>query len=471
MATPDQPWLDRTPGTHEPDTGDGGAAGEMFRTRRERRAAEAVARLEQAAAPVPRPSATPRDAPSLNGWVGRNGHNGSGPADDTAVHDALPGMNGQAMNGQALNGRQSALPPQPRELFARSSGGGFPGPSGSSPWRATPAVPSVHTPMSPAEPSPADATAPIRLDASPAAPRVPGSSRSPGLPDAGRRQPPEVAVDPHEDWAATPQRPGMQPPRRGGAGDGPGEPDGPRLGSPMPGGGAGSARPSLGRRVLRDAREVLGTVAIALGIAIVIKTFLIQPFYIPSQSMESTLAVGDRVLVSKLEPGPFELNRGDVAVFVDPGGWLTETRPEPSILTRSLTFVGLLPADSGEHLIKRVIGLPGDTVKCCDVEGRVLVNNQPIDESQYLFPGDSPSTLEFEVLVPDGSVWVMGDHRSVSEDSRYHDVDGDYAAGAVPIDNVVGRAVLVMWPWSRFDWLGTPEGVFDGVGGQFDGVR
>jgi signal peptidase I len=248
-----------------------------------------------------------------------------------------------------------------------------------------------------------------------------------------------------------------------------GAPPGPRVAA-LPT-GAHPPRPSVGRRLLRDAREVLGTVAIALGIAIVIKTFLIQPFYIPSQSMEDTLLVGDRVLVSKLEPGPFELDRGDVAVFVDPGGWLTTETPEPSLVNRALTFVGLLPANSGEHLIKRVIGLPGDTVKCCDAEGRLLVNNQPLDESQYLFPGDSPSSLEFEVVVPDGTVWVMGDHRSVSEDSRYHDVDGDFTAGAVPIDNVVGRAVLVMWPLSRLDWLGTPDGVFDGVGGQLDGVR
>jgi signal peptidase I len=222
--------------------------------------------------------------------------------------------------------------------------------------------------------------------------------------------------------------------------------------------------------LLRDAREILGTVAIALGIAIVIKTFLIQPFYIPSASMEETLRIRDRVLVSKLEPGPFELNRGDVVVFVDPGGWLPPPTTEPSVVSRALTFVGLLPANSGEHLIKRVIGLPGDTVKCCDPQGRILVNNQPLDEEVYLFPGDRPSTREFEVVVPDGRIWVMGDHRSVSEDSRYHDENGDFAAGAVPLDNVVGRAVLVMWPLSHWQWLSPPSEVYEGVG-QLDGVR
>ncbi len=230
--------------------------------------------------------------------------------------------------------------------------------------------------------------------------------------------------------------------------------------------------PSLRDRLLRDAGEVLGTVAVALAIAIVIKTFLVQPFKIPSASMEDTLLIGDRVLVSKLEPGPLSLQRGDVVVFLDPGGWLdgVDSPQQQSLLNQSLTFVGLLPANSGEHLIKRVVGLPGDNVKCCDANGSLLVNNQPIDESSYLYPGDQPSAEEFQVTVPDGALWVMGDHRSVSRDSRFHAVDGDLSAGAVPLDNVVGRAVLVSWPLARWDWLGRPVGVFDGVG-QLDGVK
>jgi signal peptidase I len=228
-----------------------------------------------------------------------------------------------------------------------------------------------------------------------------------------------------------------------------------------------SAAPPTGwARVRRDVGEVGATVLVALAIAVVVKTFLVQPFFIPSESMEETLLVGDRVLVSKLEPGPGTLERGDVVVFVDPGGWLPPVASDPPLHVRALTFVGLLPANSGEHLIKRVIGLPGDTVECCDDEGRILVNGQPIDEP-YLFPGDEPSTLEFEVEVPDGRVWVQGDHRSVSEDSRYQ--LGQPGGGMVPLDNVVGRAVLLMWPFDRFGSLPTPEGVFDEVGGV-DGV-
>ena len=225
-------------------------------------------------------------------------------------------------------------------------------------------------------------------------------------------------------------------------------------------------RPSGWSRVWRDVREVVATVLVALAIAVVVKTFLVQPFFIPSESMESTLLVGDRVLVSKLEPGPGTLERGDVVVFVDPGGWLPPMASEPPVHVRALTFVGLLPANSGEHLIKRVIGLPGDTVECCDDEGRLMVNGEPLDEP-YLFEGDVPSTIEFAVEVPDRRIWVQGDHRSVSEDSRYQ--IGQPGGGMVPLDNVVGRAVLVMWPFDRFTTLPTPTTVFDQVGG-LDGV-
>lgn len=221
-------------------------------------------------------------------------------------------------------------------------------------------------------------------------------------------------------------------------------------------------RPGGWVRLARDLREVVVTVVVALAIAVLVKTFLVQPFFIPSESMEETLLVGDRVLVSKLEPGPGTLERGDVVVFVDPGGWLPPRVEEPGVVARTLTFVGLLPANSGEHLIKRVIGLPGDTVECCDDEGRLTVNGVAVDEP-YLYPGDVPSTIEFGVEVPEGRVWVQGDHRSVSEDSRYQ--LGNPGGGMVPLENVVGRAVLVMWPFDRFATLPTPEAVFDEVGG------
>ena len=210
--------------------------------------------------------------------------------------------------------------------------------------------------------------------------------------------------------------------------------------------------------------EVVVVVAMALALALVIKTFLVQAFFIPSASMENTLLTGDRVLVSKLTPGPFSLHRGDIVVFKDPGGWLTPQAPAHDgpvrrVLRDGLTFVGLLPQDSGEHLIKRVIGLPGDKVACCDSRGRVTVNGVPIDEP-YLYPANAPSATDFTVTVPAGHLWVMGDHRSVSEDSRYNrDVDD----GTVPVSDVVGKAFVIVWPLNRFTTLGVPSSVFGRV--------
>jgi signal peptidase I len=173
--------------------------------------------------------------------------------------------------------------------------------------------------------------------------------------------------------------------------------------------------------------------------------------------MENTLLVGDRVIVSKLTPGPFSLERGEVVVFTDPGGWLAPSevpRPDPGFVRSVLIFVGLLPNDSGNHLIKRVIGLPGDHVVCCDDHGRLTVNGAALDEP-YLYPGDRPSEKTFDVTVPSGKLWVMGDHRSASQDSRFE--------GFVPIDLVTGRAMAVVWPLSRTDWLGVPESTFGPV--------
>jgi signal peptidase I len=234
--------------------------------------------------------------------------------------------------------------------------------------------------------------------------------------------------------------------------------------------GTGLHRTSRKRRdaaggVLGALTEVVVVVGMALVLALVVKTFLVQAFFIPSESMERTLLVGDRVLVSKLTPGPFELERGDVVVFKDPGGWLTPL-PEPQDgafragLRTVLTFVGLLPQDSGEHLIKRVVGLPGDRVQCCDATGRLTVNGVPVDEP-YLDDGIAPSTMPFDVTVPADRLWVMGDNRSSSEDSRFHtDLEG---GGTVPVSSVVGAAFVVVWPVGRAGTLGTPEGAFASV--------
>jgi signal peptidase I len=205
-------------------------------------------------------------------------------------------------------------------------------------------------------------------------------------------------------------------------------------------------------------RELPGIVITALVISVLIKTFLVQAFYIPSGSMENTLLVNDRVLVNKLADKPDEIHRGDVIVFRDPGGWLggggTSTHGSlVNAIRDALVFVGLAPAAGEEDLIKRVIGVGGDKVVCCDDDGRITVNGKPLDEP-YLYPGDEPSGEEFSVTVPKGELWVMGDHRSVSEDSRAHQQQP--GKGFVPVDDVIGRAFTVVWPLDRARILHRP---------------
>jgi signal peptidase I len=217
--------------------------------------------------------------------------------------------------------------------------------------------------------------------------------------------------------------------------------------------------------LLRGAGEIVVVLAIALGLSLLIKTFLVQAFFIPSQSMEATLVPGDRVLVSKLTPGPFSLKHGDVVVFSDPGNWLEpvtakDEGPVRDGIRDALTFVGLLPENSDQHLVKRLIGLPGDTVACCDAQGKVTVNGRAIEET-YLYPGDDPAgdpsgdpkSRTYSVKVPPGYIWVLGDHRSDSADSRYHrTVDN----GMVPMSDVVGKAFVKIWPLSRFGTIPNP---------------
>lgn len=206
-------------------------------------------------------------------------------------------------------------------------------------------------------------------------------------------------------------------------------------------------------------RELPGIVVTALVISVLIKTFLVQAFYIPSGSMENTLRVNDRVLVNKLVDKPDEVRRGDVVVFHDPGGWLSGPGADSGrggvlgAVRDVLVFVGLAPAVGEEDLIKRVIGVGGDEVECCDDQGRLVVNGVPLDEP-YLFPGDEPSFDEFTVTVPKGKLWVMGDHRSVSEDSRAHRQQP--GNGFVPVEDVIGRAFTIVWPVDRGQVLRRP---------------
>ena len=214
-------------------------------------------------------------------------------------------------------------------------------------------------------------------------------------------------------------------------------------------------------------REVVVVVAMALVLSFVVKTWLLQAFFIPSGSMEDTLLVGDRVIVSKLTPVPVGLEHGDVVVFEDPGGWLEVTPPVErggisGAIHDGLVFVGLLPAESEDHLIKRVIGLPGDHVVCCSENRKLMINGAEITEP-YLKPGDVPSSLTFDITVPAGHVWVMGDHRSDSEDSRFHDPSGSGSDGSVPIEDITGRAVAVVWPLGRAGWLSDHEDSFADV--------
>lgn len=206
-------------------------------------------------------------------------------------------------------------------------------------------------------------------------------------------------------------------------------------------------------------RELPGIVLTALVISVLIKTFLVQAFYIPSGSMENTLLVNDRVLVNKLADKPDEIHRGDVVVFRDPGGWLGSSGTQDDngsllgLVRNGLVFVGLAPAAGEEDLIKRVIGVGGDKVACCDDQGRVTVNGKPLDEP-YVYPGDDPSGETFSITVPKGELWVMGDHRSVSEDSRAHQQQP--GKGFVPVSDVIGRAFTIVWPLNRTAILHRP---------------
>lgn len=207
-------------------------------------------------------------------------------------------------------------------------------------------------------------------------------------------------------------------------------------------------------------KEITIVVVLALLLATLVRVFLFQAFLIPSGSMENTLLVGDRVLVSKLTTRLGEVERGDVVVFSDPGNWLGPVPAGPDgvrgAVNSALQFVGVLPSDSEGHLIKRVIGLSGDRVACCDATGLLTVNGVPVDESELLKPGVAPSSQEFDVVVPEGSLWVMGDNRPNSGDSRVH--------GAVPYEDVVGRAFVVVWPFDRWDGIGRVD-TYDAVAG------
>jgi signal peptidase I len=225
---------------------------------------------------------------------------------------------------------------------------------------------------------------------------------------------------------------------------------------------------SSGRSVLLFLRDILFILLAAIVISFLIKTFFVRSFYIPSGSMENTLQVNDRVIVSLLTPGLTPLQRGDVVVFQDPGGWLgsePQIVPPSTPLNDVLAFIGLAAPTDNDHLVKRVIGLPGDHVKCCTALGKVTVNGVPLNEPYINLPAGVTRSdpFTFSVTVPKGDIWVMGDNRNVSADSAFNYTQRKSLTPFVPIKDVTGKALLISWPASRWAFLGDYPAVFKNV--------
>ena len=228
------------------------------------------------------------------------------------------------------------------------------------------------------------------------------------------------------------------------------------------------ARRAPMRSVLLFLRDVLVIFGIAILVSFLVKTFLVRSFFIPSASMEQTLMIDDRVIVNELVPKAVAVDHGDIVVFKDPGGWLPARPPVEVTGIQAgtewvLSLFGLASPDSNDHLIKRVIGLPGDTVQCCSADGKIMVNGVAITEPYITIPAGETraSAIDFNVTVPEGSLFVMGDNRYNSKDSRYNtDKPG---GGFVGMGNVVGRAFVLSWPMSHWGWLSNYPEVFADV--------
>ncbi|MCT7355075.1 signal peptidase I [Streptomyces sp. 15-116A] len=251
---------------------------------------------------------------------------------------------------------------------------------------------------------------------------------------------------------------GSDTPGASGGGPGDGRP-------PTSQGGAGGDAPKA-KKPRSFWKELPILIGIALVLALLIKTFLVQAFSIPSDSMQNTLQQGDRVLVDKLTPWfGSEPERGEVVVFHDPDNWLAgEPTPTPNPLQRVLSWVGLMPSAEEKDLIKRVVGVGGDTIECKGT-GPLKVNGKALNEP-YVYPGNTPCSQDdqggqFKVKVPKDHIWVMGDHRQNSRDSRYNRADKNN--GMVPVKDVVGRAIVIAWPINRWDNLPVPD-TFDQPG-------
>jgi len=226
--------------------------------------------------------------------------------------------------------------------------------------------------------------------------------------------------------------------------------------------GAEAAEPGEGAPEARKKRKSLGrellTIVLAAAVlTLLVKAFVVQVYRIPTGSMENTLQVGDRVLVNKVVYHFRGIARGDVIVFSGQDSWGPDAPPpssDPVVRFADDLLSGLGLYSNQTYYVKRVIGLPGDHVACCDAQGRVTVNGVPLNEGSYLYPGNPPS-FKFSEVVSPGHLWVMGDHRSDSDDSRSH--PGDPGSGAIPENQVVGRAFLIIWPPSQIRDLPIPS--------------
>lgn len=276
---------------------------------------------------------------------------------------------------------------------------------------------------------------------------------------------PEPSPEADTDTPAAGVGPGPAEAEAPAAADPPGA--GPASTPPAPAAGRHSAAPqpaaSTPSPVFVWLKEVATVVVIAVVLSFLIKTFLFRAFYIPSESMVNTLDINDRIFVNLLVPEPFALSRGDVVVFRDTKGWLTpapeKTEGPFTWVQDGLTFVGLLPDNSEQHLVKRVIGLPGDHVICCDAGGKLTINGSAIDES-YVNSAEAPQIHNFDVVVPQGKVWVMGDNRNHSADSRSH---MDSNGGFIDLADIEGKAAVIAWPLNRISALDNYPDTFRNV--------
>ncbi|BBH18217.1 hypothetical protein Back2_25040 [Nocardioides baekrokdamisoli] len=221
------------------------------------------------------------------------------------------------------------------------------------------------------------------------------------------------------------------------------------------------------RRRLSARQEILLVVAAAVVVFALVQTFFAQQFYVPSGSMEPTLHVNDRILVDKTSTWSGSPIRGDVVVFSDPGGW-DDRAANPGGINGVLSAIGLYPSDN--HIVKRVIGIAGDTITCCNPQGQLSVNGHALDEHTYAVPGVWDGKTCYGPMIPNcrwsagpvppGYLFVMGDNRAHSADSTVHlctAAETDcHDVPWVPVDNVVGRVFAIIWPVGRWTWLSRP---------------